>query len=362
MNKDKFLAWYHPDFSKKPHRQHQLEAVEAMSKEDIGQCYLPTGSGKTRCQAHLLIQEMLANENNSGTYVIAAHRLLLCEQLMKEITEVLFMCEIPFDVLYISSASESKEQSEFDEYIKSKKGNIKQNLIPNLNVALKKEDIENYYNISKNNKRHQLVVATYHSLDRIECIPSIDIMTCDEAHVTLQKEFSFNINAIRKNAKKIYFFTATPKHIGEKGGMKNEDDYGKILYQQPHINLINAGEIIAPRFLFLHTEEEQVAGEYDNYTMHRKALIEGFKQHQKDVRYGAKMLAACKGTEFLKRIVLDKTFKDFCIENKIKVFSFASDDDVKCQTNFYERRDKDGVSKLFQFTDFKIKDRKKMLS
>ncbi len=99
LNLDYFYNW------RKDHREHQLNAIDACSEAILGQVSLPTGTGKTRVQIDLHIQEMIKLQNNNqfGMFVIAAHRLVLCNQLLKELVDIAANSGIPFDLLFVGS-------------------------------------------------------------------------------------------------------------------------------------------------------------------------------------------------------------------------------------------------------------------
>nr|MDO8119011.1 hypothetical protein [Candidatus Sigynarchaeota archaeon] len=65
---------------------------------------LPTGTGKTRVQVHLHAARMIEMceqpKPENGVFVIAAHRLALCTQLLEDFVKVSVSSGIPFDILY----------------------------------------------------------------------------------------------------------------------------------------------------------------------------------------------------------------------------------------------------------------------
>src|ERR1035437_11148052 len=85
-------------------RDHQVKALEALRAADIGQIIIPTGAGKTRIQITLHIQDMIdkSMDNKTGVYVIAAHRVLLRQQLVDEFIDLAVRWGLNFNVLLLA--------------------------------------------------------------------------------------------------------------------------------------------------------------------------------------------------------------------------------------------------------------------
>ena len=106
------MSEYRQDFTKyddfnTKHRPHQKKALQHLKTETIGQITIPTGTGKTRIQVDVHISDMIEKTKNgqTGVYVIGAHRLALCSQLLYDIVEVAIPCGLQFDVLQVNSNS-----------------------------------------------------------------------------------------------------------------------------------------------------------------------------------------------------------------------------------------------------------------
>jgi superfamily II DNA or RNA helicase len=101
------MAEYRQDFTKyddfnTKHRPHQHKALNHLKDEIIGQISIPTGTGKTRIQVDVHISDMIEKTKNgqTGVYVIGAHRLALCSQLLYDIIRVVINPNKPFFTIH----------------------------------------------------------------------------------------------------------------------------------------------------------------------------------------------------------------------------------------------------------------------
>lgn len=294
-------------------RNHQSSAFTEIQNHDIGQVIIPTGTGKTWIQKAIHINDMIikTNQNQTGVYVIGAHRLLLCEQLLDEIVELATNFNIKFRIMFVGSL----------DYIPK----IRSEYLCSTN----KHDIDSYIESSKTQNYHTIIAATYHSFNLLKDLP-IDICTFDEAHNTVSddedpKMFRRNIEEVKPFIKKQYFFTATPKSIGETGGQRDEEFYGKILYELSPKEAVDRLEIVQPK---LHTVD--IAGEFDatdvnhNNRLYIKTVQETFIEHEKVLRIAGKLLITGKNLNQVHDIYNDKDFQQWCKSNKITCFLFSS--------------------------------------
>ena len=318
----------------KNHREHQIKSVEAIRATDTGKVIVPTGTGKTRIQIHAHVEDMInkSNKDETGIYVIGAHRLLLCTQLMDELRELCFDCGLPVNVLYIGSARHD-DKIVYDRYFN--KG-IDSDTYASMYTTAKGE-VEMFYKKTQEQKRHLIVVSTYHSFDKLEVIPSIDICTYDEAHTTIADDFAENIFKVYPNIKRNYFFTATPKNHGEDKGMNDKDIYGEVICGISPREMIEKGEILRPRIHIMKLEDEDYPDANDaikneNQLMLVKTVIEGFTEHKKRLKedssqpdkIGAKLLISAKGSDELNLLQTSTIFQTWCKANSVKFFSFSS--------------------------------------
>jgi len=312
------------------HRPHQIKAINDTTGQDIGQIIIPTGTGKTRIQIHLHVQNMIEKikNNQTGVYVIGAHRLLLCKQLMDELQDMCLVCGIPINALYIGSARQD-EKVVYDEYFH--KGIDSSNYESTYTTA--GDEVVSFYDRTKQQKRHLIIVSTYHSFDRMKKLEEIDLCTYDEAHTTTGEDFTANILEVSPKIKRNFFFTATRKVHGEDKGMNDERIYGQVLTAVSPRAMIEAGEIVMPRIhsiMLKSTKVKEVSNH--NELMLVYTIIEAFTEHKKrlheDSAYpteiGAKILVSVQGSNELDLIQNNELFRTWCQSNEIKVFSYSS--------------------------------------
>ena len=346
------ISKYQQDFSvydsfHEKHREHQKKALKHLQVESIGQISLPTGTGKTRVQVDIHIADMIdkTKKGESGVYVIGAHRLALCSQLLYDIVEVAMPCGINFDILYVGS--ERFNNDKIRTRMRSN-GDIHDNLrafddkISRGINTTRQDEVVTFVNEAKANNRHVIAVATYHSFHKLSLLPKIDICTYDEAHITVGDDFSGNIALVKPVIEKNFFFTATRKVIGSHSGMNNTELYGDVLYSVAPRTMIEAGEIVAPLLHSIKISDDSETGNFDNSKMLFKTIKEGFTQHRIKIKHhsavpekiGAKLLISCSGSDELREILASEELKQWCNENSIKVLSFSSNPDVGYHFNF----------------------------
>ena len=330
------------------HRKHQAQAVEDATKSDIGQIIIPTGTGKTRVQISLHVADMIAKtkQEQTGVYVIGAHRLLLCKQLMDELQDLCIKVGLPINVLYVGSARHD-EKHVYDQYFGM---GVDKDTYESIYTTVGK-DVKKFWEKTKAQGRHLIVVSTYHSFDKLKNIDAIDLCTYDEAHTTIAEDFTENIAEVFPTIKRNYFFTATRKINGEYGGMNEEALYGKVLSSVPPTAMINAGEIVPPRIhtIKLDTDTTGEVVSEKNELMLVKTVIEAFQEHKARLKedsahpdqIGAKLLVSAKGSTELNLIQNNLSFQTWCHANSIRVFSYSSE--YGNYENFVQEADRNKV-------------------
>lgn len=363
------LSQYKKDFSKfdefnSKHRPHQIKALKHLRDETIGQITIPTGTGKTRIQVDVHISDMIekTKNNQTGIYVIGAHRLALCSQLLYDIVEVAIACGLQFDVLQVNSNSFTNDAIRTQ---LRKEGKIDDNLrafndlISKGANTTRQDDVIDFVNNSKANKRHVIIVATYHSFNKLAVLSEIDICTYDEAHITLGENFTDNIAQVQPLIKRNFFFTATRKVVGTFSGMNDTEKFGEVLYSVSPRTMIDAGEIVPPRLHSIRISENAEDGDYDNNKMLIKTITESFSQHKTMIKecsakpemIGAKLLVSCNGSNELKNIISSMPFRLWCNDNNIKVLSFSTNDEVGYRFNFKDVTRTELFSKMNELAD-----------
>jgi superfamily II DNA or RNA helicase len=327
------LAVYKPNFNyfdtwRKHHRDHQIQAIKSMQGKNTGQVSLPTGTGKTRVQIDVHVEQMIdmLKHDARGVFAIGAHRLALCQQLLEQLIGVSVNSGIPFNILFVGSArfpedkihAEFKNQG-FNKYVNSA-----------VSTTLSNE-IRGAAQDAAEKRRHLICVSTYHSFDRLKALGGINTCTYDEAHVLVgNDDFSNNLAVVRPNIARNFFFTATRKVQGLTNGMNDKNLFGNVLCDIPPRRLILAGEIVPPKIHVVKTTE---IGDYDNHTMLVRTVKEGYAQHRVLVKaateepdnIGAKLLITTTGNKELFELHDDDDFRSFCVQNNIKTFAYSSE-------------------------------------
>lgn len=323
-----------PSYSTKPqvfqdfaamHRQHQSDAILATVGKKIGQICIPTGTGKSRVQQHLHLEDILSHVDEPGVYVTAAHRLALCRQLMLGLVELAAKMNIPFDIVFVGS-----DRNDVNAIYEANKLKKKTTYVT---TTTNTSEVKKAVGDAHKAGRHALVVTTYHSFDRLAKIGKINMVTYDEAHTIAtakpergDKSFEAKIDKVKPIIQKEFFFTATRKVSGEDAGMNNKKFYGDVLLDIKPKDMVLAGEIVPPREHLVKTSGK---GNFENPTMLIKAIQEAFNMHRKVVKgpspdLGAKLLVGMEGTPAIQHLIDSKEFLAWCFKNKIKLFAFSS--------------------------------------
>ena len=213
-------------------RSHQATTLDKMLHHKKGQVIVPTGGGKTMC----MIEDFKREINQADyrrTFVVVAPRILLAQQLCEEFLEQI----TGVNVLHVHSGETHHTST-------TKPEKIKTFCIYPLHL-------------------HTIIFTTYHSLHRIqEADIDVDTIYFDEAHNSTAKNFFPSVEYYSAEAKRCYFFTATPKHslTISKPGMNDGYVYGKVIVNIPAPKLVDEGYILPPKMIVktIDVREEQV--------------------------------------------------------------------------------------------------------
>lgn len=314
-------------------RDHQMKAYDVANKTNIGQISLPTGTGKTRVQIALHVSKMIqmSKVNETGVFVIGAHRLALCSQLLNELIEVVVNAGLPFDILFIGSSRISEDAV----HCKFRKKGLNA-YVNNAKAVMRRDEVSSAVQNAHSKGRHLIVVSTYHSWHKMDVIETITQATYDEAHTLIGDSFMENITLLKPKVKNNFFFTATRRVQGDSEGMNNTDIFGEVLCEIAPRKMIQQGEIVPPKIHVIQTENE---GDYDNHTMLVNTVIAGYEQHRhlvkshvssnfSGVELGAKMLISTTGNLEMFELHNDPRFQEYCTTNEITVFAFSSQEGV----------------------------------
>ena len=213
-------------------RSHQASTLNRMSYHKKGQVIVPTGGGKTMCMIEDVKRE-IKQADYRRTFVVVAPRILLAQQLCEEFLEQI----TGVNVLHVHSGETHHTST-------TKPEKIKTFCIYPLHL-------------------HTIIFTTYHSLHRIqEADIDVDSIYFDEAHNSTAKNFFPSVEYYSAEAKRCYFFTATPKHslTINKVGMNDTYVYGKVIMNVPAPKLVDEGYILPPKMLVktINVAEEDV--------------------------------------------------------------------------------------------------------
>ena len=213
-------------------RSHQATTLNRMSHHKKGQVIVPTGGGKTMCMIEDVKRE-IKQADYRRTFVVVAPRILLAQQLCEEFLEQI----TGVNVLHVHSGETHHTST-------TKPEKIKTFCIYPLHL-------------------HTIIFTTYHSLHRIqEADIDVDSIYFDEAHNSTAKNFFPSVEHYSAEAKRCYFFTATPKHslTISKPGMNDCYVYGKVIVNIPAPKLVKEGYILPPKMIVktINVAEEDV--------------------------------------------------------------------------------------------------------
>lgn len=260
---------------------HQKSATKMMAKKDKGIICMPTGTGKTFCQAAVIAKDIKKNPG-FRMYVVNAPRIILTYQLLNEVYGFLTKERVESLLMFVHSGGMNDER---DINI------IRENAVIN---GMKTSDINATTNVAgvastiEKAKELDLPIiffSTYNSADRIQAArrmtetkQKISIVLNDEAHYLIQEQFHPIIHILKTD--RLYFFTATIINGESENGrhMNNEKAFGKILHQMVPREAIDLGYLIRPRLHFIKTRENVNDVRYEKGL--NRIIEQGFRQHE----------------------------------------------------------------------------------
>jgi len=266
-------------------RPSQQRGIDAMQKYCKGQVIVPTGGGKT---LKMIVDALRQFESETPqTIVVVAPRILLAEQLSSEFLEFITNAE----VLHVHSGETHHESTTNPDQI-----------AVHTDACLAAE-------------RHQLIFTTYNSLNRLQKAEiDVDTIYFDEAHNSVKRNFFPATEYFSANAKRCYFFTATPKHslaVG-KPGMNISEIYGQVICKVSAPELVKGGYILPPKVVVKQlpmVKDRQVVFERD-----AENLLETIDDQ------GIKKILICARTT--KQIVGLVSESDFCLQLQQRGYSW----------------------------------------
>lgn len=277
---------------------HQKEVIEKTSQNSKGIICLPTGTGKTFCEAAVALKHVLDNPGFS-LIVVAAPRIILTYQLLSEFYKCFmsFHQDVRYTFLHSGGPDQSSELESLRLRANAEGANIPFSDIPShiSHVALAE-----YIQTAKQANLPVIVFSTYHSLEKIEDARKaanceIDVLLNDEAHYLTQEEFYGVFGLVQ--ARRTYSFTATMQFSTTVNGrgMNNVGLFGPQLVVMRPREAIKAGLMVRPRLHFINTKETY---NYDDYQKSIDKIIhESFSHHEKFIHVQPKLLVSVRGTQ-----------------------------------------------------------------
>jgi len=212
-------------------RPHQQRALDAIAQNDKGQIIIPTGGGKTLIMIMDTIRRL---QQQSGTFVVVAPRILLANQLCSEFMEMVDTKNV--HIMHVHSGE--------THYFSS----------------TKVDQIALFNNTARAAGESCIIFTTYHSLNRIvDSGIDIDVAYFDESHNACGRAFFVPVASVSEIANNAYFFTATPRVSRDPygRGMNNHVVYGKQIEIVPAQELIEGGSIIPPQVVTAEIDAER---------------------------------------------------------------------------------------------------------
>lgn len=346
---------------------HQLSAFDECMVAVKGQVSMPTGSGKTKTQIALILEDMYKKNKigESGVYGIASHRLMLNTQLIRELSETTLKMGFDFKVLFVGSGNvdaDDLQPTEQDLDMDS----------TNVRSTLKTEAVSEMVDDCKSCNSHLLIVSTYHSIDKLKNI-HIDLLCCDEAHTLVgsnidDKTFLQNLKAITHNVDRVYYFTATRKgQKGSKLGMDDTDFFGDILKEIAPKEMVDGGYITPIKTHIIKQAGDELVEKVEKSNKMKASFIkEAFIAHEQlvtksaelaalngvgDGKFGTKLLVNADGSKTIKDLKINKEFLSWTKENNIKVFMVGSHKEIGATINGVDVTRSEFYSELKGLTD-----------
>lgn len=315
-------------------REHQGEAVEAILKDDNskGSVILPTGCGKTIIEAEIIKTKILECLSKGIIPVIKvnASRILLCFQLFEEVFKYLNSYGITAKYINFNSGNAD------DRYYVAELRKMNM-LYREITSTTSAKSAKTEFDKAQKEGVSLVVFSTYHSSERFAdsgIVPDLTIH--DEAHNLVSREFG---KVAELPSKADFFFTATMKVTESDNdlGMNNEEKFDKIIYKKSAREMIEKGEMVAPRIHIIRArnyDKIDVEKTEADYSTLFNSITNAFFAHDKQLKQdsydatkiGAKILVVCRGQQDLIEMVKTQTFKDFrALHPDVHVFALSSE-------------------------------------
>ena len=283
--------------------EYQKEAVKPTLFYNRGIVSMPTGTGKTYCQASMIANDISQNPGQFRMYVVNAPRIMLSYQLLKEVYGFLVGLDIEARYMFVHSGGKTDEKEL--ELVR------KDSTIPfsEIGSSISTFQINSMMKKAKKQNLPLIFFSTYNSADKIEIArqgltQKVSMVLNDEAHYLVQEQFHDILTTLP--SPRCYFFTATmietPSDRGR--GMNNEALYGKVLYSMLPIEAILMGKMVRPRLHIVTTDGVYNTDDYNRSL--NKIIKDSFEQHEEvlnKTNQTPKLLISAKGTQDMRNFV-----------------------------------------------------------
>ena len=271
------------------------------------QVCIPTGAGKGYLMMIDLLNQIVSTKNK--LFVVSTHRLMLNTQHLNDIFSLL--SPMIGEIGYIFVGSSKYDVSKFQDNVAFNKALLDKKLSYNeiLSSTTNSKEVNELVKNHIANGRKVVILTTYHSLNTLKDL-EIDTFYGDEAQTLASDEFSrFQENFESINAKRTFFFTATPKDCTDKDTeaflMNNEEVFGeRVGLNFKHC--VDNGYLVKPIIHICKPSDYDDKYDYKNIDNLAKFVDEAFFAHR----------------NFIKSVSLDETQ----IEPKMLVKCASVDD------------------------------------
>jgi superfamily II DNA or RNA helicase len=297
----------------------EIVALEIALISKHGQIFLPTGDGKTLVEVLDALEWLLREQDRKevGIICFASHRIGLNEQLLTNLIKVAHEIGLHFDVGTVASDGIDEQSVSF---IREGLGDLLRYCA--IEKTTNSDEILKFVEDSKQRNRHILLVATYHSFDRLQKIPYPIFVYADEAHTVVEQGKFENVKCILDKGiiQRILYFTATPVHGCNGRGMENHEVFGPVLVEKTPRQAIDQGNIVPPVIL-----RATIIGN-SLLTIIKKSYLalrqEGQTLLGED--FIPRLLVAVEGIDDMVKLVRKQPFIDWARELGIRVIAFSS--------------------------------------